>query len=818
MSYSSASEGEIVESDGETKATTTQPSLKDGAIDRNDRPRTLVSRSARPPQLDGAYDERESGLDYDGRPHGQKRRYEDDAYHDRDSSDTRRFKVHYEGGRPSGNYSDRSRGSENRGKRPQQYDRRNRSRSPNRQPGNRNGHDQGGSPRNYNYRGARGNDRGEHRDRYSGSFRDNSRGQYDARSRRSSSSNFSRESTPLHVRQNLGDTEKRRSPIQEDSLPVCSEEESVKPTGCAPLVRKLLISTLTPSSAAATLAESTGAEEETQVLDEAAQIEARRKRREALRAKHKNQETPLLHKALHVDTTAPDAASVKDGEIKADQTDAPSNASSPSTPQLDSLGSPATISVDNDEDLLHRTQDPEEGPSAADYDPSMDVEEKKPRGQQMLQGDETTAATYDETKDNDREIILQQPAQQSDQVKPAKAKEFDMFAEDDDDDDDMFAPEDPTKGHKKDDGTQAVRIPEAKQLDKSLLDDWDDPEGYYRIILGELLDGRYHVQTNLGKGVFSAVVRALDAKTDKLVAIKVIRKQESMYRAGMQESATLEKLAETDPEDKKHVIRLERHFEHKGHLCMVFENLSSNLREVLKKFGRDVGINIKAVRSYAQQMFLGLGLLKKCEILHADLKPDNVLVNESRSHLKIADLGSAIGIEDNEMTDMLVSRFYRAPEIMLGIKNDYAIDMWSVGCTLFELYTGKICFTGPSNNQMLKGIMECRGKIPNRMLKKSEYWPQHFEPDGTFLSQEVDSVTHKDVLRKMNITRTIPAKELKSRLFANAKGLSPADAKELTLFADLLDKCLAVDPARRITPNEALKHGFINRSIPTTRT
>lgn len=115
---------------------------------------------------------------------------------------------------------------------------------------------------------------------------------------------------------------------------------------------------------------------------------------------------------------------------------------------------------------------------------------------------------------------------------------------------------------------------------------------------------------------------------------------------------------------------------------LIANAVSINLREVLKKFGRDVGINLKAVRAYAQQMFLGLSLLRKCNILHADLKPDNVLVsgwpvqyliecanllkvNESRNMLKICDLGSASDASENEITQYLVSRFYRAPEISM---------------------------------------------------------------------------------------------------------------------------------------------------------
>lgn len=542
-------------------------------------------------------------------------------------------------------------------------------------------------------------------------------------------------------------------------------------------------------------------------MDEDALIEQRRKRREMLRAKH-SRETPLLQKALNASAHAEGAA---ESEGNSSQNTNSVVVTSPdstalSTPAGSAPGSPLDIAIDDDAELANdnaqsnRNGASFEGPSAADYDPSMDMQEDRVGASGTKAGDVARTVS---TKPVSDAAIAKGPTKN-------ESVEFDMFADDVEDE----SP-DSTAALHKDDGIQAVGGIAGKQLDKSLLDDWDDPEGYYRIILGEIIDKRYQIQTNLGKGVFSAVVRAIDNTTGQMVAIKIIRKQESMYKAGLKEIHTLEKLCEADPSDKKHVIRLERHFMHKGHLCMVFEHLSINLREVLKKFGRDVGINIRAVRAYAQQMFLGLSLLKKCDILHADLKPDNVLVNDNRSQLKIADLGSAFDVQDSEVTDILVSRFYRAPEIMLGIKGDFALDMWSIGCTLFELYTGRICFTGPTNNQMLKSILECRGKIPNRVLKRAEYWAQHFDNDGTFLSHEYDNVTRKEVVRRMNIVRPAPAKELRARLFANSKDLSVADAKELSLFADLLDRCLALDPLRRINPTEALRHGFINRTTTT---
>lgn len=116
--------------------------------------------------------------------------------------------------------------------------------------------------------------------------------------------------------------------------------------------------------------------------------------------------------------------------------------------------------------------------------------------------------------------------------------------------------------------------------------------------------------------------------------------------------------------------------------------------------------------------------------------------------LKICDLGTAIDKSDaatahTEITPYLVSRFYRAPEIILGIPYDYAVDMWSIGCTLYELYTGKILFTGNSNNQMLKAIQEVRGRLTVKLFKRGQLAAAHFDDKGQFVSIEHDKILNK---------------------------------------------------------------------------
>ncbi|XP_037084794.1 serine/threonine-protein kinase PRP4 homolog [Pollicipes pollicipes] len=348
-----------------------------------------------------------------------------------------------------------------------------------------------------------------------------------------------------------------------------------------------------------------------------------------------------------------------------------------------------------------------------------------------------------------------------------------------------------------------------------LRDNWDDAEGYYRVRIGELLDARYAVYGYTGQGVFSNVVRARDqARGNQEVAVKIIRNNEIMHKTGLKELETLKKLNDADADDRYHCLRLFRHFFHKSHLCMVFEPLSMNLREILKKYGKqngkEIGLHMKAVRSYTQQMFLALRLLRKCSILHADIKPDNILVNENKLVLKLCDFGSASNVADNEVTPYLVSRFYRGPEIILGLRYDFGVDTWSTACTLYELYTGRIMFAGKTNNQMLKFFMDLKGKIPNKIVRKGQFREQHFDANCNFLCQEVDKITERE--KTIVMSSIPPTRDLLQEL-VGVQNLSADHLKKVHQLRELLERALMMDSSKRISPSEALRHAFVQESF-----
>lgn len=395
------------------------------------------------------------------------------------------------------------------------------------------------------------------------------------------------------------------------------------------------------------------------------------------------------------------------------------------------------------------------------------------------------------------------PAAEAEQTAAAAGGDVDMFAETAEAD--IFAetpPERPGGGPAK------PLVPKTR----ALADAYDDADGYYNFQVGEIMDDRYEVFANVGKGVFSTVLRARDMAAPRQngapppeVAIKMIRANDTMYKAGQLEKVICNKLAGADLEGRRHCIRMLRSFEYRGHLCLVFEPLDMNLRELTNKYGRGVGLNIQAVRMYAAQLLQALHHMKNCGVLHADLKPDNILVNQQRNVVKVCDFGSAMFEgEGNDITPYLVSRFYRAPEIILGMKYSHPIDMWALGCVIYELFTGKILFGGRTNNEMLKLQMDVKGGFPRKMLKKGTFVDQHFEgePNYVFGMMEQDAVTKRPVRRLIanpTVQRDVAA------LLAGAEG----ERVKVQQLVDLLEKMLALDPEKRLTPKDALRHPFI---------
>ncbi|KAF4996170.1 hypothetical protein FGRMN_4662 [Fusarium graminum] len=558
--------------------------------------------------------------------------------------------------------------------------------------------------------------------------------------------------------------------------------------------------------------------DEPEPIDEEAEIERRRKRREEILAKSSSATPLLLHAvgaaaskahAASPASTVPDTPIRTQSEIASPRTPR-SDIASPRSPGSHGDMSPGGINLLDDKQLMNshgKVQiDDEDGPSAADYDPTGDMKEDERRdelrhGHVVLHGEPHPIATDQQPQ----EEVQAEPAEKTGGDGDDEDDDFDMFAEDFDEEKYATKPVEPVAPIEGD-----GKAPDIPAIKGGILEG-DDKDGYYKIRIGEILNGRYQIQSALGRGMFSGVARAVDINTKQVVAIKMMRNNDALRKGGYTEIAILEKLNEADPEGRKHIIKFEHQFDYKGHLCMVFENLSMNLREVLRKFGNNVGINLGATRAYAYQIFVALAHMRKCSIIHADLKPDNILVNDTRNVLKICDLGTAIDKTDAatahmDLTPYLVSRFYRAPEIILGIPYDYAVDMWSIGCTLYEMYTGKILFVGDSNNQMLKAIMEIRGKLTPKLFKRGQLSHAHFDDKGQFVSIERDKVLNKTNIRTMAVVK--PTRDLRTRLTAASAGMSDTETKDLNHFIDLLEHCLMLNPDKRIKPADALRHPF----------
>lgn len=146
---------------------------------------------------------------------------------------------------------------------------------------------------------------------------------------------------------------------------------------------------------------------------------------------------------------------------------------------------------------------------------------------------------------------------------------------------------------------------------------------------------------------------------------------------------------------------------YRNHQCLVFEMLSLNLYELLKntQFG---GVSLNLIRKFAKQVLKSLMFLERSDvdIIHCDLKPENILLRHpKKSGVKVIDFGSSCR-SNKRMYSYIQSRFYRSPEVMLGLPYSVAIDTWSLGCILAEMHTGEPLFSGSDQFDQMQKIVK----------------------------------------------------------------------------------------------------------------
>ncbi|KAF5507073.1 DYRK-family kinase pom1 [Colletotrichum aenigma] len=332
---------------------------------------------------------------------------------------------------------------------------------------------------------------------------------------------------------------------------------------------------------------------------------------------------------------------------------------------------------------------------------------------------------------------------------------------------------------------------------------YDDERGDYTIVPGDHLAYRYEIIDVLGKGSFGQVVRCIDHKTGVLVAVKIIRNKKRFHQQALVEVNILQKLREWDPKNRHSMVNFTHSFYFRGHLCISTELLDMNLYEFIKA-NAFRGFSLKLIRRFTKQMLSSLNLLKQHKVIHCDLKPENILLRHPlHSEIKVIDFGSSC-FENEKVYTYIQSRFYRSPEVILGMTYGMPIDMWSLGCILAELYTGVPIFPGENEQEQLACIMEVFGPPEKHLIEKSTRKKLFFDSMG-----------------KPRLT--VSSKGRRRR--PSSKTLQQVLKCDDEAFLDFLARCLRWDPDRRLKPEEAIHHEFISGKkmsaplprIPTTR-
>ena len=314
---------------------------------------------------------------------------------------------------------------------------------------------------------------------------------------------------------------------------------------------------------------------------------------------------------------------------------------------------------------------------------------------------------------------------------------------------------------------------------------FDTVSHHYNAQIGDHINYRFEIRSLLGKGAFGQVLRCFDHKTQKNVAVKIIINTPQMTKQGKRELEILQKMVS---DKKNYIIQLQDSFTFRNHVCGVFEVLGQNLYDYSKSM-RFRPMPMTQVMNIAKQVLIALKYCHSHNIVHCDLKPENIMfLSGSTKDVELIDFGSSCYVGDLHF-DYIQSRYYRAPEVIMGLKYGPPMDMWSFAGIVVEMLIGKPLFAGSNETEQIAKYVELLGLPPREMVMSGRMSMKYFNESG--------------ILRNVRGTKRIIPKSVTIQSLTNIKNQA---------LVDLLMKCLVWDQTKRITAQEALNHPWFDVS------
>ncbi|KAH9586266.1 Protein kinase domain [Trypanosoma melophagium] len=363
------------------------------------------------------------------------------------------------------------------------------------------------------------------------------------------------------------------------------------------------------------------------------------------------------------------------------------------------------------------------------------------------------------------------------------------------------------------DNTGSTAAPVRKQPKLTyILPNQSREEGHFYVVLGEDIDvstQRFKILSLLGEGTFGKVVEAWDRKRKEYCAVKIVRNVPKYTRDAKIEIQFMERVRQADAADRFPLMKIQRYFQNEtGHMCIVMPKYGPCLLDWIMKHGAF------SHRHLAQIIFQAGTALDyfhtELRLMHTDLKPENMLLETGEAavdpvtrkttppdpcRIRICDLGGCCD-ERHSRTAIVSTRHYRSPEVVLGLGWMYSTDMWSMGCIIYELHTGKLLYDTHDNLEHLHLMEKTLGRLP------SEWAGRCGTEEARMLYNSAGQLR--------------PCTDPK-HLARIARARAVRDVVAEPLLCDLIYGLLHYDRQKRLTARQMTTHPYVLKYYPESR-